>query len=116
MDFGTGWPSLRQTDRYGAEYRSLVTKEFKDGGAALGLPVTTPMLRWIILYDGLYDSEAYMIDSHYLSANGMYDGFTFRHPRTGVLYSDVHYEKFTVDHRKTWIQRREVTLLKRPPA
>ena len=89
--------------------------EFKDLGRSYGLSNTSSSLRWELTYEGLDSTQAGVLDTHYASVKGIYTGFQFRHPRTGTLYTDVHYaEEMEVDHEKTWIQSRKVILTKTP--
>lgn len=100
---------LDQTPEY-----ATVQKIFKDLGAAVGLLTTSSAQRYELTYDAVTSAEATMLDAHYASAQGIYGGFTFRHPRSGALLSDVHYVSMVVDHKKTWLQSRTVILEKRP--
>ena len=92
----------------------VVVKEFKDGGANLGLVNSNSVLRWEFTYDGLTNAEGAVLDAHYVEAQGTFGGFNFRHPRTLVLYSNVRYESYEADHSKIWSQSRRTVLVKRP--
>lgn len=75
--------------------------------------------RWRLDYDGLTAAQAAILDAHLAAAfyspdEGSAFGFNFRDRDTAVLYSNVHYEKYEKSHMKTWIQKRSVTLVKRP--
>lgn len=97
------------------EYRGATVKEFKDGGASYGLANANGVLRFLIGYQGLFPVEVAILDAHYNSANGLFGGFNFRHPRTNVLYTDVHYESYEYpQHSKIYMQERNVILIKRP--
>jgi hypothetical protein len=67
-----------------------------------------------LTYGGLTAAEAAILDAHFAEVHGVFTGFVFRHPRTGVVYSDVHYLSFEVDHAKIWNHGRVTTLIKRP--
>ena len=107
-------PRYLKLERLVSEWRSLVEKEFKDGGVSMGLSNTTPVLQWEFNYDGLTSTEAAMLDEHYEDALGRFYGFTFRDPWTGELFNDVHYELFEKDHEKVWSNKRHLILIKRP--
>jgi hypothetical protein len=121
---GAGWDAVWDTEPLGPPYlkfldqapvyASTVVKEFKDGGAAIGLPNLTPVYLFTLTYGGLFAAEAAQLDTHYAQAHGVFEGFVFRHPRTGVVWSDVHYLSFEVDHAKIWNNGRITTLIKRP--
>lgn len=99
------------------EYPATVIKEFKDGGVSIGLSNVNGVIRIELTYDGLFESEAAVLDNHVESAKFQFYGFTFRHPRTGVLYNDVHYETFERDHPVPFgrnRQSRHIILIKRP--
>lgn len=97
------------------EYRGTIIKEFKDGGANFGESTANPTLRWLIKHVGLYVAETAVLDAHWIEARGLFSGFSFRHPRTDVLYSDVHYESYNYpEHRKIYMQERTTILIKRP--
>lgn len=97
------------------KFHSASMKEFKDGGASYGLPNANSVLRWSFLYDGLTLAEVTPLDAHYVSAKDIFEGFLFRHPRTDVLYNDVHYETYEYSgHTQLDIQQRRIVLVKRP--
>lgn len=89
-------------------------KLFKDLGATYGLPSTSSVLRWELRYDGMDETQAGVLDTHWAAAQGIFGGFSFRDPKTSILYTDVHYESMTADHTKSWSQARTVVLVKRP--
>jgi len=89
--------------------------EFKDLGRSYGRTNTEKALRWEFTYDGLDETQAAILDSHYASASGIFEGFQFRHPRTDVLYSDVHYESYDEPtHVKRDTNARKLVLIKSP--
>ena len=66
-------------------------------------------------YDGLLDSDAATLDNHNGAAFNTFLGFDFRHPRTNVLYNDVHYETYERDHIRIHnVNSRKIVLVKRP--
>jgi len=99
------------------EYPGAVVKLFKDGGASIGLSNANGVLRFEFTYDGLTLAEAATLDGHVASAIFEFYGFQFRHPRTGTLYNDVHYEIYEPDHpvpNGMSQQSRHIILIKRP--
>jgi hypothetical protein len=60
---------------------------------------TTPVRVFQFNYDGLLsEAEAAVLDAHYDSAQGNFVGFNFMEPRTGVLYTNVHYKTYKRSH------------------
>jgi hypothetical protein len=100
---------------YAPEYPSVIVHIFKDGGASYGLPNPFALFRWELFYDGHTAAAIETLDNHWVEAQGLFGGFNFRHPRTGTLYSDVHYESYErSSHTKFDIQSRRIVLIKRP--
>jgi len=96
-------------------YPGLVVKEMTDGGATYGGDTTNTIKRWRFTYTGLSTAQALVLDTHRAEAKDTLLGFTFRDPRTGTSYSDVHYESFEYpEHSYYPVQSRIVTLIKRP--
>lgn len=93
---------------------AITQKIFKDKGASVGQATTSTVLVWRLSYDGLTAAEYDTLLTHYNDAQGMFEGFNFRHPRTAVLHSDVHYRSFEADHLKTHCRSCEIVLEKRP--
>lgn len=97
------------------EYTGQSVRIFKDGGASIGLNNPNPVLRWDFTYEGLFVSEAAMLDAHRAEAQDQTGGFNFRHPRTHVLYTDCHYETYEIpNNEKYFMQDRHIVLIKRP--
>lgn len=97
------------------DYRGTIVKEFKDGGANIGMSTENATLRFLLFYHGLFAAEVETLDNHWVEALGIAEGFNFRHPRTDILYTDVHYESFEYpEHRKIYMQQRRIILIKRP--
>lgn len=91
------------------------TKEFKDGGANYALPNSSGVIRFDFTYNGLTQAMVAPLDTHYNAVHGIAEGFQFRHPRTGVLYNDVHYEVYEYPgHEWLHVQSRHIILIKRP--
>ena len=113
-------PHIRQAGLQHAKLQDLapqyfvVVKEFKDGGADLGLVNSNSVLRWEFTYSQLSAASGAVLDAHYAEAQGQFGGFNFRHPVTLVLYSNVRYESYEADHTKIWSQSRRTILIKRP--
>lgn len=110
-----GGPPIAVIQELPIEYPSVIEKIFKDEGASTGLSNANGVRRWLILHHGLFPAEATTLDNHNSSAKHNYEGFSFKNPRTGVTYTDVHYEEYEYpQHRRyTWTERRTV-LIKRP--
>lgn len=106
-DFEPVWPTL-------------VIKKMKDGGANTTMSNLTPEYRWELLYKKVSkpssDQLVAMLDAHFQEALSFALGFNFRHPKTGVMWADVHYEEFDrPDHGKRVEQQmRRVVLVKWP--
>lgn len=98
------------------EFPSLSVKVMKGGGATYGLQNANPVLRWSLAYDGLMREEAQVLDDHYLMAQSQFQSFSFRHPRSKILYSNVRIESYDYPtHQHIDCQARNITLIKRPP-
>lgn len=90
-------------------------KEMKDGGGTYSIATPNYILQWEFLYGGQEPAQIAPLDAHWLEAHGIADGFNFRHPRTNVLYTDVHYQVFEYpQHDKLKAQARRIVLIKRP--
>jgi hypothetical protein len=104
------------------EYPSTVVKVMKSGSANYSTPEPTPILRWEMSYaNKRLDADRgpawniLPLDAHNAEALDVALGFAFRHPRTGVLYNDVHYETYDTDQEQRVIRQiRRVVLIKRP--
>src|ERR1051326_5583348 len=83
-------PRYLKLERLVSEWRSLVEKEFKDGGVSMGLSNTTPVLQWEFNYDGLTSTEAAMLDEHYEDALGQFYAFPFPIPGPGNFLNEFH--------------------------
>lgn len=111
---GPMWTKMHQ---YQLAYKDVIDKHvYEDGGASFTTQNDTAPIRWLIIYDPrLSLVEAAVIDAHRAEAFGEVYGFNFYNPRDGVTYSSVHYdEEFGEDHNKTWLNSREIHLIKRP--
>lgn len=98
------------------EWPAASIKTFKDGGATYSLQNTNYVLRWELSYDALTREDAEVLDNHYLEAQSIFGSFSFRHPRRGVLFTNVHYESFEYPaHEHVDCQSRHIVLIKRPP-
>lgn len=96
------------------EFQVLI-QQFEDGGADYNLSGTEPILRWRFYYGFLTEEEASILDSHNFLASDSTYPFSFRNPRTGVLYTGCHYEQFDVgDREKKWLSNRTIMIVKRP--
>jgi hypothetical protein len=93
---------------------SVTIKEFKDKGRSYGQINTANAQRWELIYNGLTAAQAATLDAHYVDAQGQFESFSFRHPRTSVLHTDVHYESFERSHEKIWSQSVRIVLVKTP--
>lgn len=114
---GPGGTSLCgfKLERLVNEYPSVIVKLMVDGGATYGADSATAVARWRLTYTGMTAAQAAVLDAHHDSARHNLLGFDFRDPRTGTLYSDVHYESYEYPgHTLYSVQSRVVTLAKRP--
>lgn len=93
---------------------AVTQKIFKDKGATVGLATTSTVLVWVLSYGVMSAAKYQTLLDHWNDAQGMFEAFTFRHPYSGVLYSDVHYREFTADLVKRHNRRCEIVLEKRP--
>lgn len=89
-------------------------KIFKDKGASYGLATTSQVLVWEFTYTRMTPAQWAVLLAHWVEAQGTFGGFNFRHPYTGVLYSDVHYRSINYDHTKSWSNFADIVLEKRP--
>lgn len=97
------------------EYGSVIVKEMTDKGATYGADTTNIVMRWQFTYTGLSAAQAAVLDGHRAAALDKLLGFNFRDPRTGTLYSNVHYDDYQYPaHVSYQSQSRIVTLIKRP--
>lgn len=96
--------------------RGISIQTFKDNGKSRGTESPNAVtLRWILIYDGESATDAAVYDAHYVESLEGLLPFSFRHPRTGILYTDVYYESFVYpQHEHLNSQRREITLIKSP--
>lgn len=114
---GPGGSSLcgYKLQRLKDEYPSIVVKEMDAGNASYGATNVSPVMRWQFTYTGLTAAQAAVLDAHYAAAFERFLGFQFRDPRTGTLYTDVHYDAYEYPaHEQYNNQTRIVTLIKRP--
>lgn len=108
---GSPWLKFRDLD---PDWSVVTTEqEMDDGGADYNLEADGPILRWEFEY-ALLGEYIEIHDGHRESAQGITGSFTFVHPRTGVTYTNVRYEKYERDHNKNWVQMRSVGLIRRP--
>lgn len=98
------------------DYSGVIERhDYEDRGASFVSHSDEGVLRWLIEYDGLEIDEVAVLDGHRAEAFGELFGFSFINPRTGVTFTDVHYdESFEEDHSKIWINQRVIHLIKRP--
>lgn len=117
---GVGPPWLKMHE-FQPDYNAVVSAHlYEDSGASFVAFNDTGPILFAIDYDGLdgvYGAglDYHVLDSHRADALGQVYGFTFTNPRTNITYTDVHYDsQFDEDHRKTWINKRTIHLIKRP--
>jgi hypothetical protein len=116
--YGIG-PEWLKFHEFQPDYQQVTNRhEYEDGGASFLIINDTAPILWTIEYDGLEVGSGVgvsIIDAHRADAFGEVYGFSLTNPRTSVTYTDVHYlPEFEEDHRKTWINRRVIRLIKRP--
>lgn len=90
-----------------------VTSEerFDDGGIATYLDADDPIRTWILRYTVLDQLNAKILDDHREEAKGKNNDFSFRDPRSGVLYIGVRYVLYEYpDHQKVNSQSRNIVL------
>ena len=66
-------------------------QEFKTGNIHLKSDTEERVVRWLLQYDYLSETEALLLDNHWLSARGQFFGFDFTDPRSLLLYQNAHY-------------------------
>lgn len=119
--YGTG-PQWLKFHQFQPDYKAVTSRhDYEDSGASFVIFNNTAPIIWTIEYDGLEAATSpspagvSIIDAHRADAFGEVYGFNLTNPRTSVVYTDVHYlPEFEEDHRKTWINRRIIRLIKRP--
>lgn len=125
----TAYPNTATVGRLYAKYRKrepewtrvVVESIYEDGGADRNLKASIAVQRWDFEYK-LTEAQAKVLDDHYDSANGTFQGFEFTEPRdfpldgsVGATFTDVHYESYERDHARIFgNQIRRITLVKRP--
>lgn len=106
-----GGPQYLKLLQLADEYPGLVTKRMMTGSTR-GADSTARIRRWQLEYDGLTSTLADSLVTHKDSAKFQLLGFGFTDPRTATVYTNVHYEEFTIDHTKTWSHKVTVVLVK----
>lgn len=97
------------------EFQVDVGTPYKSGGVDFWVRSDDKTYRFIFVYEGLDELEAQILDDHNESAFDTAYGFDFTDPRTGELFTSVHYEKYERPaHVKVKNQKRSVVLIKRP--
>jgi hypothetical protein len=111
-----GGPRYLYFHQFQQDWSAVTDKHiYEDGGASFVMRNDEGPIRWTIRYDGLSLTEAATLDAHRADAGGEVFGFQLVNPRTSVTYTGVHYdEEYAEDHEKTWINSREIHLIKRP--
>lgn len=110
-----GGPPIALIQKLPVTFPGARSKEFKDGGASYGLSNANGLQKWLIIHQGLTTAEGTTLDNHNVSANGIYGGFTFKDPRSGITYTDVHYESYDYpQHKRITMTERRTVLVKRP--
>lgn len=114
---GANGPQWLKLHIYQPTYGDVTEKHiYEDGGASFVTFNDTAPIRILIVYDGLLDSEAEILDDHRADAFGEVYEFTFTDPRTAMVYTGVHYDEgHEEDHRLIeTINNRTIRLIKRP--
>lgn len=118
-----GPPYIRYT-KHRKDYGEItVFSEFEDGGRDALVHASDAPLRWSLVYQGLTQTQANVIWSHY-DTHKLSTRFTFIEPRNdpwtgaaGTTYTDlVQYEDAPEqpEHQKVWSQSLTVKLVKYP--
>lgn len=93
-------PSISRLSRQPIEYKVDITL-FEDGGAVVNVS-PCGMLRWVLEYEGLSQSDLATLRTHYNDARGTVESFQFYDRQTALTYS-VQYRSFEIGkHDKTW--------------
>lgn len=111
---GPVWKKFTDSD---PDWDVVTTEQIMDdGGADYNREADSPIYRWSFEYGPLLTVESDILDEHRALAKGKNESFTFVHPRTGITYIGVRYEKYERGHdsRHVNTQVRMITLIKRP--
>jgi hypothetical protein len=101
-----------------------ITSQYEDGGMDFNTSADSTPIIWEIIYDGLSDEDANILDEFY-DAHGIAIGFTFIEPRDhpwsgaeGGTFTDCHFVSFDKDHADIngvkYEQKRKVVIAKYP--
>lgn len=103
-------PTINKQIDYPVDYKPTLHR-FDDGGADVNVVPCGPK-RWDLEYDGLSTTDAATLDTHYQTAKGKTNTFSFFDARTGTTVSGVRYERYQVGkHLRYWSLTRRVTLV-----
>jgi hypothetical protein len=95
--------------------KPVITHEFKDGSASYNRVATIGERVFDLEYENLLTAESDALDAHHDACFGAWLGFTFTHPKTGEVLTNVHYLKYDSSPSSIdWRKRRSVSLIWRP--
>lgn len=111
-----GGPPYLKFHQYQPSYADVVDEHiYEDAGASYVIANENAPIIFLFEYDGLLEEEAAILDDHRADAFGNAFGFELTNPRTGEVFTDVHYLDWEEDHRLIQtINSRIVRLIKRP--
>jgi hypothetical protein len=88
---------------------------FQDGAVDVNLDSELPTRQWVLIYRGITEAEAAILDAHHALAFHDAMEFNFRDPVTTTLHSNCRYLEYTRRHeRRRTILDREITIIKYP--
>lgn len=86
--------------------------KFEDGGEDVNVRPCGPQ-RWVLVYEGLTEAEAKILDDHFNLAKDGVNDFSFYYARAGASYSGVRYASYQVSpHVKYTILTRRIELIR----
>lgn len=106
-----GGPRINRLSDFPIEFQTI-DYEYDDGGIDVNVQ-PCGVARWLLEYEGLTAAELQTLVNHYNLAKGPVNDFSFAHPRDGVTYTGVKYEKIEIPrHTKHWALSFKATLWK----
>lgn len=96
-----GGPQYTKYHRYQPDYDAVTDRhDYEDGGASFVVRSEAAPIVFLFEYAGnLLAEEADILDDHRADAFGQAFGFELTDPRTGEVFTDVHYLEWEEDHR-----------------
>lgn len=85
--------------------------EYEDGGVDVNVQ-PCGLRSWVLVYEGLSESDITTLRTHWNDARGMVEEFNFYHRRDATLYASVKYKEFKIGkHPKKWANSARVVLV-----